>query len=93
VADGYGTVKDYVENSPELLAIAQKTINFLNGFYSDFALELLSSIDYIANQQKTFEKQVISQKLDEWSTRKHSMFSNPKYIDLSMKHLQNSAYL
>lgn len=93
VADGYGTVKDYVENSSELLAIAQKTINFLNGFYSDFALELLSSIDYIANQQKTFEKQVISQKLDEWSTRKHSMFSNPKYIDLSMKHLQNSAYL
>lgn len=93
VADGYDTVKGYVESRPELLAIAKKTMEFLNGFYSDFALELLSSVDYIANQHQTFEKQVISQKLDEWSNRKRSMFSNPKYMDISMKHLQSSVYL
>lgn len=93
VADGYATVEDYVQSRPELLTIAQKTMKFLNGFYSDFALELLSSIDYITNQQETFEKQVISQKLNEWSNRKRSMFSNPKYIDVSMTHLQRTAYL
>ncbi len=56
VADGYETVREHVESNPELFTIAKKTTAFLNGFYSDFALELLSSIDYITDQQKTFER-------------------------------------
>lgn len=92
VADGYDTVKNHVESNQELLDIAQKTMEFLRGFYSDFALELLSSIDYIVMKQKTFERQMVSQKLDEWSDRKRSMFSNPKYIDISLKHLQKTAF-
>ena len=63
VAEGYDTVKNHVESNQELLDIAQKTMEFLRGFYSDFALELLSSIDYIATKEKTFERQVVSQKL------------------------------
>lgn len=47
VADRYEVVKNHVESNIELLDIANKTIVFLRGFYSDFALELLSSIDYI----------------------------------------------
>ena len=92
VADGYETVRNHVENNSELFDIASKTISFLNGFYSDFGLELLSSIDYITNVQQTFEKQVISQKLEEWSDRKRSMFSNPKYIDISIRHLQTATF-
>lgn len=90
VADGYDTVKSHIENNVELFDIAQKTMLFLQGFYSDFALELLSSIDYILAKEKTFEKAIISQKLEEWSDRKRSMFSNPKYIDISLKHLQKT---
>ncbi len=67
VADGYDTVKNHVESNQELLDIAKKTMEFLRGFYSDFALELLSSIDYIVMKQKTFDGQMISQKLEEWS--------------------------
>jgi O-acetyl-ADP-ribose deacetylase (regulator of RNase III)/uncharacterized protein YwgA len=93
VADGYETVKNYIENNMELLEIAKKTIEFLNGFYSDFALELLSSIDYVSTKQNTFDKQTISQKLEEWSDRKRSMFSNPRYIDISVKHLQNAKFV
>ncbi|HEY5405647.1 MAG TPA: macro domain-containing protein [Ginsengibacter sp.] len=92
VADGYETVKNYVESNQELLDIAQKTMEFLRGFYSDFALELLSSIDYIVTKQKTFEKQIVTQKLEEWSDRKRSLFSNPKYIDISLKHLQKVCF-
>ena len=92
VADGYDTVKDHIEGNQELLDIAKKTIEFLQGFYSDFALELLSSIDYIVMKQKTYESQMVSQKLEEWSDRKHSMFSNPKYIDISLKHLQKATF-
>lgn len=90
VADGFNEVKSHIESKPELTIIAKDTTNFLNGFYSDFALELLSSIDYIASKEKSFDKQVISNKLSDWSDRKQSMFSNPKYIDISIRHLQSA---
>ena len=90
VADGFNEVKNHIHNKPELVKIAEDTINFLNGFYSDFALELLSSIDFIALKEKTFDKQVISDRLSEWSDRKQSMFSNPKYIDISIRRLQSA---
>ncbi len=92
VANGYETVKNHIESTQELLDIAKKTTQFLDGFYSDFALELLSSIDYIVIKEKTFERQIVSQNLEEWSDRKSNMFSNPKYIDISLKHLQTAAF-
>ncbi|MFM9948837.1 MAG: hypothetical protein ACKV1O_12935 [Saprospiraceae bacterium] len=93
IADGYETVKDHVESNPELLPIAKKTIDFLNGFYSDFALELLSSIDYLTYKYNTFNKQTISQKLEEWNDRKRSLYSNPKYIDISIKHIHETTFV
>lgn len=90
VADGFNEVKRHIENKPELAIIAKDTTKFLSGFYSDFALELLSSIDFIVSKEKSFDKQVISSKLGEWNDRKQSMFSNPKYIDISVRHLQNA---
>jgi O-acetyl-ADP-ribose deacetylase (regulator of RNase III) len=92
VGDGYNTVKIHIESNQELFVIAKKTINFLNGFYSDFALELLSSIDYITTKQNTFDKGIVTKKLEGWSDRKRSMFSNPKYIDISIKHLQDKIF-
>ena len=90
VADGYETVKNHIESKQELFTIAKKTMEFLNGFYSDFALELMSSIDYIVTKHKTFDKHMVSMKLDEWSNRKRSIFSNPKYIAITIKHLQDA---
>ena len=89
VADGYEDVKSYIVSKPELAAISTKTTEFLNGFYSDFALELLSSIDYIITKNNTFNKQVITQNLAEWSDRKRSIFSKQEYINFSVDYLQN----
>ena len=91
VGDGYNTVVTYVNDRPELMKIARKTITFLDGFYSEFALELLSSIDYIANQKKTFDLETISTGLNEWNDRKRSLFSNKRYIEITAKHLQVSS--
>lgn len=92
VSDGYDTVKTYIESNSELYSIAKKTIHFLAGFYSDFALELLSSIDYISTNQKTFEKKEISEQLEKWSDRKRSLFSNPKYIEITVRHLKQAEF-
>jgi O-acetyl-ADP-ribose deacetylase (regulator of RNase III) len=91
VADGYETVKSYIENRTELAEISTKTTHFLNGFYSDFALELLSSIDYIISENHTFDKQIITQKLSEWNNRKRSMFSNFEYINFTVDYLQRNS--
>ncbi len=92
VADGFETVKLHVESKLELMSIAQKTIEFLTGFYSDFALEILSSIDFITTNQNTFDKDIINEQLEKWSDRKRSMFSNPKYIDISINQLQHAEF-
>lgn len=92
VSDGYVTVKSHIESNPELYHIAKKTIDFLTGFYSDFALELLSSIDFISTNENSFETKVISEQLENWSNRKRSLFSNQKYIDISVKQLQQAEF-
>lgn len=92
VPDAYETVKNHIENNTELLEIANKTIVFLRGFYSDFALELLSSIDYISTKENTFDKQTISEGLEKWNDRKRTLFSNPKYLEVSLRHLRSTNY-
>ena len=92
VADGYEAVKSHIDSNSELITIAQNTTNFLTGFYSDFALELLSSIDYIINTTNTFDKQIISQQLNSWNNRKRSLFSNQEYIDLTVDHIKQHTF-
>jgi len=93
VADGFETVKLYVESKPELVSVAKKTIEFLTGFYSDFALELLSSIDFVSTNHNTFDKDVINEQLEKWSDRKRSLFSNLRYLDISINQLQKAEFV
>jgi len=91
LSDGYEAVKEYIENDLELSQIANKTTEFLSGFYSDFALELLSSVDFIISENKTFDNRIILQRLTEWNDRKRSLFSNDKYIKITINHIKENA--
>ncbi|MBR5983070.1 MAG: hypothetical protein IK025_05035 [Bacteroidales bacterium] len=87
IADSYQDVVGIVENDELLKAIAQKTTTFLDGFYSDFALELLSSVDYIMSQYGNIGCDEIYGYLSKWNDRKSALFSNPKYIAIAREHL------
>ncbi|HRR29218.1 MAG TPA: hypothetical protein P5270_07620 [Victivallales bacterium] len=89
VANGYEEVKQYINSKPELKQIAEKTTNFLNGFYSDFGLELLSTVDWIMNEKRTDDVDVIKKELKSWSNRKQSMFSEDRYIEIAVEHIKN----
>jgi O-acetyl-ADP-ribose deacetylase (regulator of RNase III) len=93
VSDGYETVKNHIESNIELLEIAEKTISFLSGFYSDFALELLSSIDYIYTEKRSYDHNVIGEQLLQWSNRKKSMFSDQRHIEISLNHLRQAEFV
>lgn len=88
VSDNYEDVKNHVENNPDLFSIATETTEFLTGFYSEFSLELLSSLDYLSNKFQSDDIDFLTSKLEKWSDRKRSLFSNPKYIYISMDHLK-----
>jgi len=91
LSDGYNTVIDYVKNDKELLEIGKRTKNFLSGFYSDFGLELLSTISYIMSEHNTTDKDVILAKLAEWNDRKRSLFSNDKFVEIAINHIKENA--
>lgn len=87
VGDSYTDVVSIVESNERLNDIASKTTSFLNGFYSDFALELLSSVDYIMTQHGDISCDEIYSYLSKWSYRKSNLFSNKKYIEIARTHL------
>lgn len=92
IADTCQQVTEYIESKKELNDIASQTTAFLNGFYSDFALELLSSVDYIARKMNNLEQDTILNGLSQWSDRKRSLFANEKHIEISINHLKKFLY-
>jgi len=77
------------EANVHLFDIVNKTKSFLSGFYSSFGLEMLSTIDFIAQKEHTNEFQAIKQHLENWSDRKKSLFSNDKFIEISINKLKS----
>lgn len=71
----------------EYKAIVNKTKSFLNGFYSSFSLELLSTIDFIIHEKKVKTTAEITQELENWSERKRTLFTNPDFIQLAIDNI------
>lgn len=67
--------------------IVEKTKTFLSGFYSPFGLELLSTIDFIISEKKARTLEVITKELENWSDRKKTLFTNPKFIQIAINNL------
>ena len=68
--------------------IVDKTKKFLNGFYSPFGLELLSTIDFIISEKKVETHEDITKELENWSDRKKTMFTNPNFIQVLTENIK-----
>ena len=91
VMDAEPEVQAYL-NTPEQAmwnAVVEKTKAFLNGFYSPFGLELLSTIDFIIQEKGVSSEAGIVKELESWSDRKKSLFTNPHFIQVSLQNLKN----
>lgn len=80
----------YLENHEDkmLLEIVNKTMAFLHRFYSPYALELLSTVDYIMQTQQTNNVDSIVEYIRNWNTRKKTQFTNSNYVELAVKQLE-----
>lgn len=66
----------------------ERTKSFLTGFYSPFGLELLSTIDFIMSEKNARTPEAITAELANWSDRKKTLFTNPKFIQIAVKNIQ-----
>lgn len=101
LVDGTPThIKAYLNQTENLKykEISEKTKGFLRGYYSNYSLELLSTIDYILHfeqQQTAMEgmnetKQIeyLNHNISNWNYRKQRMFNGSNFIPIILKHLQ-----
>ena len=71
--------------------ICDRTMNFLRGYYSNYSLELLSSVDYLLqnvpnlvnwrNDDKNVVLDILEQEIKKWSRRKEQMFKRTLLAD------------
>lgn len=93
LVDAEKAVEEYINEDNDLKEIVSNTSEFLTGFYSAFGLELLSTVDYIAQSNNTSDKEAIKKELDNWSDRKKTLFSDNRFVDISIAHLKKSNLL
>jgi len=93
LTDSESQVYKYINENENLKEIVEKTSAFLKGFYSLFGLELLSTVDFIGNKNKTSDEAIISTELANWSNRKKTLFSNHKFLEISINHLKTAQLL
>ena len=86
VTETENEVNQFLENlnNGEYKKIVDETKYFLTGFYSQFGLELLSTIDYIKEEKGVNSVEEITNELTKWSSRKKTLFSNEKYIQIAL---------
>lgn len=90
IPDAESEVNEFL-NKPENAThkrTAEKTKSFLTGFYSPFGLELLSTIDYLISKRDAKTLEAITKELENWSDRKKTLFTNPKFIQIAIKNLK-----
>jgi uncharacterized protein YwgA len=68
--------------------IVQNTKKFLSGYYADFGLELLSTVDYIITDKKTKSVSEITTQLENWNKGKKTFFTNPRFINLAVQNIE-----
>lgn len=90
IAEAESEVNSYLnlEENRKHKETVEKTKSFLLGFYSQFGLELLSTIDFIKETKSVNSHDDIIFELEKWSNRKKTLFTNPKFIEIAMNNIQ-----
>ncbi len=89
IRDSEKEVQAFLDKHPEHKAIVEKTKVLLSGYYSDFALELLSSVDFIAQSENKCDYETVMCKLRAWNTRKNRLFAKEEFVAQAVQQLKS----
>ena len=86
-------------DNKELRVICDKTMCFLRGYYSNYSLELLSTVDYLLENKASLKQwrsddanlvlDILEQEIQGWSHRKEQMFKRNLLSD-ALEYLKNN---
>ena len=86
-------------DNKELRVICDKTMRFLRGYYSNYSLELLSTVDYLLENTPSLKQwrcddvnlvlDTLEQEIQGWSRRKEKMFRRDLLAD-ALEYLRNN---
>lgn len=81
-------VKKYIDSelSNEQRIRLDDVLNLLNGFESTYALELLSTVDFILSKNRNMKLQEIIESVSSWNRRKANLFPK-EHIEFAYNHL------
>jgi len=82
-------VRNYLNQNPEVALINRLTLSFLEGYYTDYALELLSTVDFIISRSGTSDPLEVMQIIYNWNERKRRMFSDERHIVKAIAHISD----
>ncbi len=88
IRDSEKDVQTFLEKHPEHNAIVEKTTALLSGYYSNFALELLSSVDFIAQNEGKCDYETVLYNLRKWNTQKNHLFAKEEFVEKAVQHLK-----
>lgn len=93
---------DNAKDSSRLHDICNKTKLFLRDYYSNYTLELLSSVDYIVNNTPSLQNcqlnddnrvlNILTEEIKRWSRRKEQMFKS-RYLVEAYDHIRRNKSL
>lgn len=89
IMEGEQDIIDYLSmpENDNYFKIVENTKQFFSGFYSNFTLELLSSVDYIIREKQIRDVSQVQFEISQWNERKSKMFSNQRYISIAIDHI------
>ena len=99
VDDAPDEANKYIDDNEDkrLRSICEKTQQFLQGYYSNYALELLSSVDFLLHTTPTLSNwqtedqdkvvDLLAQEMLLWSKRKEQLFT-PELLDKAVVYLK-----
>jgi O-acetyl-ADP-ribose deacetylase (regulator of RNase III) len=90
IMDSEPDVLLYLEKHLQYKDVVEKTKSFLSGYYSSFALELLSSVDFIARSEGKHDYETVINHLQKWSKRKDKLFAKENFVEKAVRHLESA---
>ena len=87
IPDKMAEVTYMVESDILLNDIVSRTCQFLDGYWDDFSLELLSSVDFLISNRPDASVDEVYALLAAWNERKRKLFSDKNMVQKAYNHI------
>lgn len=87
ISEKMSEVKYKVESDILLNDIVTRTCQFLDGFWDDFSLELMSSVDYLISVRPDASVDEVYDLLGAWNERKKKLFADKDKVKTAYNHI------